>query len=295
MPASTSKPAWTPDSDKAPALVDFKQLFDLGASQAGPIGLPGFRPLVVVPDGYKTQPLDFEQPAPLLDYIRQSVTLADLDSFAAYVKRYQSPTTLIFAKVTTTGATFTAIFDYHRAKSDKLEKSDTQANRVAHRATYPCPRSHEWQQWSDNNGKAMSQEAFARFVDANMPDITSPDSALLLELILNFEAKSNVSFSSEVKPQSGARVLKYAESIEGTGNTSQGTMKVPELIGINVPIFYGGKRFPLQAKLFYRPSGGKLNISYELRRPHEVVDLAIKDIVADIKAETAIAPLLGEV
>lgn len=292
----------------APALLDIGALLAAGAAQGSIKRESGFRPIVLVPDGYTTEALEFAQPEPLKDFIDQTVELKTLESFAAYVKRYQSSTTVVFADVTDTGAKFTAIFDYHAAAKDGDEvakpgnntatginalASTSQPRRTAHRAIYGCPHSYEWRQWSEKNGKAQGQEDFARFIDSNSVDVVNPDSASLLELALNFQMKSNVDFSSDIVRQSGARALKYTETISATGGQTPGSISVPEEITLKLPVFHGGKLVELKAKLFYRAPGGKLSISYEVRRPHEAVQAAITDVVADITAQIGIAPFVG--
>jgi uncharacterized protein YfdQ (DUF2303 family) len=289
--------------EKPTQLIDITALLAAGAGTAPVKHEPGYTPLVLVPDGYTAKPLEHEKPKPLKEFIDQRVTLSTLESFAAYVKRYQSSTTVILAEVSDTGATFTAVFDYHQAAKDAtiaptcatgVANVDlTQANRLAHRAIYKCPRSFEWQQWHGNNARAMDQEKFAAFIEANVPDITDPTSGTLLEMVLNFEMKSNVDFKSNIVRQNGARTLTFNETIEATGGTTAGSIKVPEEIGLKLPIFHGGKPYEFRAKLYYKAPGGKLQISYELKRPHEQLQAAIKDVMADIATETNITPLAG--
>jgi hypothetical protein len=51
--------------------------------------------------------------------------------------------------------------------------------------------------------------------------------------------------------------------------------------------------YELLAKLFYKVGDGKLSISYELYRPHAVVELAIKDLIEDIAQATGIPDARG--
>lgn len=275
------------------SLIDIQSLLDAGAAHCEAQHVGGCDPYAVVPKNYKLEYLRPETDVPLPDYIKQTVQIAELDSFARYVKRYQSVTTQIFGVLTEQDATFTAIFDYHRASKDGA--TATPANRTAHRAIYRCPASHAWKQWRNNNTRAMKQEEFAKFIDDNAPDIIEPDSATLMELLLNFESKTDVQFATKLVRQSGARVLEYTETIDATGTTSSGKMKVPETFKLGFPIFQGGKSFVLDAKLYFRAGGGKLAISYELRRPHEVVESAIRDMITDIMTATGIEPVIGEV
>jgi hypothetical protein len=287
-PQSTASPA---PSDLAPEI---SALLAAGASQAGPKSATGFKPYAVVPEGYKTEPLVAAVDPPLPDHIKQVVSLGDTESFGAYVNRYKTPDTMLFSKISEGegGASFLAILDYHKIRS---ESDSTQANRTNHKGKYDLPFSPEWKKWRAASGNWMSQADFAQFIDDNMPDITRPNGADLLELALNFEARQRVHFSSTITPQSGARVLKYTEEVDGESNTRgpEGTIKVPDTISLLLPVFYHGKKFEAVAKLYYRVNSGKLVISFAIRRPHEIVENSVRDIIKDITAETGITPLVG--
>jgi len=287
------------------SLIDIRGLLNAGAAQGALKEKSGFTPLVLVPEGYRTEQLPFAIDPPLKDHIAQQISLGDLDSFARYVKRYQSGTTIILAALSSSGGSFTALFDYHRGSKD-VDGSEqdlhantatgirsTPANRVAHRANYPLPNSFPWQQWMGSNKFAFSQEKFGAFIDANIPDITAPDSASLLDMVLNFEMKSAVDFKSKMVRTTGARALTFTETAEMGGGTAEGTIKVPETLSLLMPIFQGGKPYSITAKLFYRVNNGKLTISYELYRPEQVIETAIKDVIADITSATGITPFVG--
>jgi uncharacterized protein YfdQ (DUF2303 family) len=248
----------------------------------------GRSPFVLVPKDHDLQYLEEEAVPPLPDFIRQNVTLTDLESFVAYVKGFATHTTTIFAKANEHGGSFTAVLDYHEGGKDG------QPRRAAHVATYPCPLSVEWRTWLAKNGAAQKQEAFAEFIDANAADVIAPDSAVLLELALNFEMRSNVNFQSDIRRTTGGKTLKFTEEIEA-GRSGGGEMKVPDSLKLRLPVFEGGKAYEIDARLEFRVNGGKLTIAYILRRPHEVVRKAIADLRADVAAATGIAPLSGEI
>lgn len=264
------------------------ELLGAGVTLAGPIEAAGRRPCVLVPDGYGLQFLEREDIAPVPDHIRQKVELVDLDSFTAYVLRYKQHTTAIFATATDSGASFTAIFDYHETGRDG------NAGRSVHIATYPCPLSNEWRVWSGQNARGQKQEEFSEFIDANARDVTAPDSAALLELAMNFESRSDVQFQSDIRRSgAGGRTLRFVETIEAGRSGTAGEMKVPDSLQISVPVFEGGKKFSVDARLEFRVNGGRLAITYHLRRPQDTVRQAIADLRTDIATATEITPLLG--
>ncbi len=271
--------------------TESKALIDLGRELGKPFPVSDRNQVIIIPDGFTAVAAPFVPIAPLPDHVVQRVTLYELESFTAYVKRYQKSETLVFVQTGVSGATFEAVFDYHQAEKD----GGDQVQHCSHIAEYPCPHSKEWQAWAGNNAKAMSQDAFAKFLDDNSVDITAPDSATLLEIVQDFEASINVDFSAKITPKTGAKTLLFTETVEGGGKGTSGKLDVPDEITLSLPVFQGGKLFQVTARIRFRIASGKLSLWYELRRPHTVIESAVKDIVSDVIASTGITPLAGSI
>lgn len=289
MKTQIKTPEITTTNGKQGSPVGVNELLAAGAALAGAIEIHGYKPIVLMPEGYTEHELQREIIAPLPDHIRQTVTLNDLDSFTAYVSRFQRPETVILASGEP--AEFMAVFDYHRGAKD----DGGVPGRVAHIALYPCPHSLEWKTWMGSNGKPLNQAAFVEFVDANSADVISPDSASLLELAQNFEMSSTVSFQSDIKRTTGGKVLRFVEDSQMGRSGSGGEMKVPDELSLSLPVFDGGKVFDLKARMEFRVTCGKLSIAYHLRRPHDALRSALLDLRKDIAVATGIAPLTGSI
>lgn len=269
-----------------------KQLLIAGAALGTPHTLDRHQPYRLVPEGYTAEPIPVADLPPLPDHIRQQVRLEDADSFAAYVKRYQNTRTLIFARPATSGgdASFEAIFDYHHAAKGLEE--ERQAQRCAHRAVYPCPFSVEWKAWRAIDGKQQAQEPFLDFLDANAADIFHPTSADIHELALNFSAKTEVTFQSGLSRTVKGTTLTYQENVQAGGGKS-GSIQVPDLIALRLPIFEGGAPFDVAARIAWDPRGGSLKISVHLQRVERVVRTALAHLRSEIKEATGLEPLTG--
>lgn len=261
------------------------------ALAANPVHASGREPVVILPEGYKAEPLPHATETPLLSFIQQRVTLKDAPSFTAYVKRFQGTHSAIFAKpgdAKGAGANFTAVLDYHEGGKGE----DHKPARVAHVVQYPCPLSLEWQTWAGVDAKALKQNEFIDFIERNAPDVVTPASASLMELALNFEAKIDVEFQSKVARVTGGRQIMFKENIEAGGGS--GAIKVPERLTINIPVFEGGPSFSLDARLEWNPRDGKLSVLIVLQRPHAVIREALKALRDEIKEATGIEPYTGE-
>lgn len=264
-------------------------LLAAGTRNADPIELGNTPQIVIAPAGYIAIPIPRVEIAPAPDHIRQRVTLNSLDSFTAYVKKFQRNNTEIFSASNESGGSFTAVFDYHEGGKDGVP------GRAVHSALYPCPLSVEWKTWLKLNSVPQKQETFVEFIDANAKDIILPDSAVLLELAMNFEMKSNVNFQSDIRRTTGGRVLKFTEEIEAGRSGSAGEIKVPDIIKIRIPVFETGKLFEIEARVEFRVNSGKLTIAYILRRAHDAVRDALTDLRKDIETATGIIPLAGSI
>jgi uncharacterized protein YfdQ (DUF2303 family) len=269
------------------------ELLAAGKALGAPIQVSGRQPSVLVPQTYELKPLPPEPLPELPDHIRQRVTLHDAESFVAYVKRYQTPLTLLFGTLPEAdgrGAGFTAIFDYHQGG-----KGDEQAaKRMAHRACYPCPLSAPWAAWMAINGRALTQAEFIEFIDANTREIVSPDSASLLELAINFESRTNVEFSSKVDRVTSGRQLTYKETVDAGHGGGAGSIKVPDALKLRLPVFDGGKAFDLGARLQWSPRDGRLKVAVFLQRPEDVVREALVVLRDEIDVGTGLQALIGK-
>ncbi len=278
-----------PTSDAKPDTT--QQLLAAGKALGAPFSPidAGREPYRIVPADWRAEPIPFATLPPLPDHIRQHVTLEDAESFATYVKRYKDAHTLLFVRRgDRTAAEFVAIFDYHHAHKDGVP----QVARLAHRAIYPCPFSVEWLAWRAVDGKAQAQEPFIDFLDANAGDIVTPSSADVKELALNFSAKTEVTFQSGVSRTVKGSTLTYQENVTAGGG-KQGTITVPDLIRLKLPIFEGGKPFDVDARIAWDPRGGTLKISVHLQRVERLIREAVRLASLEIAEATGLIPLTG--
>jgi uncharacterized protein YfdQ (DUF2303 family) len=168
-----------------------------------------------------------------------------------------------------------AIFNDHRGD---------QAGWRDDRAVFDCPLSPEWQRWTAASGKQMTQEAFATWIEDNLPDIAMPPAADMLEISRSLEAKKKVNFASGLRLSNGQHQITYEESIEGTA--AKGRLMVPEVFSLGIPVLEGGDRYQVEARLRYRiADGGKLSMWYDLLRPQKVLEDAVNFVWRAIEAE----------
>ena len=153
----------------------------------------------------------------------------------------------------------------------------------------------EWTRWLGKNKAVMSQADFAAWLEDNLTDIATmvgmPSGADILAMALAFEANSEKRLRSKINLQSGGVSLEFVDQENVETRT---TMQFFERFTLGIPVFDGStSAYPLEARLKYRESGGKLSFWYELIRPDRVFKTAVVDDLQKIKDATGFPIVFG--
>ena len=245
------------------------------------------KPFVIVPDGYKTEDLERLLPNPTRK--TASVNVTESDSFIFYTKKHGSlDECVIYTEVDYEGSkcTLVALINDHGADTPKWRD---------HRCTFVPKLSVEWTRWIRKNKVSMSQTDFAAWLEENLADVASvanmPTGADILSMALGFEANSDKRLRSKINLQSGGVSLEFVDQENVETRT---TMQFFERFTLGIPVFDGStSAYPLEARLKYRESGGKLSFWYELIRPDRVFKTAVVDDLHKIKEATGFPIVFG--
>ena len=246
------------------------------------------RPYVVVPEGHTVADLEHLLPAPTRKTAK--VIVSDSASFILYAKKHGSlDECLIYAAIDSEKSycKLVAVIDDNGADKPQWRE---------HRCTFAPKLSVEWARWTAANRKGMSQADFGTFLEDNLPDIATvpgmPSGADILQMALAFDATSNKRFRSKTNLQSGGYSIEF---VDEENNDTRQSMKVFERFTIGIPVFDGStSAYPIEARLKYRESGGKLNFWYELIRQDRVFKTAVADELTAIKEATGFPILYGQ-
>jgi uncharacterized protein YfdQ (DUF2303 family) len=222
-------------------------------------------------------PLRLEQPP----RVRQGLTLHEVHSFIAYVNEFKDHSSRIFADIAERD--LEAVLDYHI--------SGVEPRWCEHRAVLTLQHSESWKRWTAASGRAMAQIVFAQFIEDNLLDVAWPSGAEIIEVSRSLEAKMNVSFASAVRLDNGEQQFTYEEQISGTA--ARGTLKVPDRFTLGLPVFQGGEKYALEARLRYRIKDGGLAMWVDLVRSDLVLEDAFTRIRAEVAEKTSIEVLAG--
>ncbi len=209
----------------------------------------------------------------------QDVKAHDVLGFIAYVNRFKESNTVVFAALDPAPA-LVAIVDYHAPNGDPAF--------CKHRVGCSMPRSEEWKRWTAANNERFTQKQFGEFLTDNLADVVTPEGGKLLSTALNLSSLRNVEFRSSQRLSDGTISFSYTEDEKASTDA-----RLPEKIEIGVPVFKGGDRYKVSARLRYTIKEGSLSLWYELERPDLVVDQAYSDTIDKVATQTSLPVIRG--
>ena len=214
-----------------------------------------------------------------------TTTVRDVPSFRDYwLKHQRADVSEVYAERETIKVT--AVLDAHGAEDDATGWGQ-------HRLVLALKYSTAYAAWKTRDGRDMSQEEFAEFLEDNRADIFQPSAAEMLEVAQSIQALSKVDFSSGFRLVDGQRRLTYTESIEAKAG-QRGELAIPAEIVLHLPIFDGATGADeLVARFRHRLQNGQLRLSYKLDRPDDVVTAAFEGVIGDVAEECGATVLRG--
>lgn len=237
---------------------------------------PDALPYAVVPAGCRIERLPVAETPKRNAF---TARMGDAASFITYVADHAGDNTRLYA--TLKPAVFLALFDDVAIDNEPAWRG--------WRCEYAPQFSREWATWMGADKRKFTQTEFAEFLQDNLPDVVKPPGAELLELALNFEASINGTFVSAQRMDNGNVNFSYRVDTAQAAHAVQ----MPSAIALALPVFEGDALREMQARLKWRIEQGKLTISYEIVRPHKVMEQAFMDTWARIAEGTNMTILRG--
>lgn len=269
------------------------------------IDIGGTRAILALPHGIEAKSLK-----PLLDEYRTeperrkgTAALADLESFIAHVKRFADEDSAIFADRNPAAPALVGVLDYHRRTAQGAPRFGT------HRARYAFPLSDPWQAWTGADGKTMSQQDFAAWLEEHLADVADPSLAgddarafaTLFDVTFAGPAKL-LALSKGLTVHVGARVQQHVNLSTGEAQIAYHEehqdgkaqpLKVPGAFLLAIAPFKRGAAYKVPARLRYRVSQGNISWHYSLHRADDVFDHAIDEACATAAKETGLPLFAG--
>lgn len=241
-------------------------------------------PYTVIPHNYKLQDLAYLLPHPPRK--KAVVTMADLSSFARYLKEHGTGETALFCNRSNTSFSVLAVLDYHEPKAGG------RANWREHLAYLKPTSSRQWLYWTARNKQWQSQEAFAEMLQDHTEDVVEPNGATLLEVAKELIAKKSYDYRSALNLKNGTVQFQYVENME-TSAGAKGNIEVPEKFKLAIPLDEEGPLYDVGARLRHKIEERRLVFRYELLRAEELVKHAQDELLAALKEATTQEVFMG--
>ena len=221
------------------------------------------------------------------------VLLLNVDDFIAYVNEQKTHATRMFAQ-RGGSVTIEAVIDYHAPMAATAQQLSAEVKGLPdwgmHRATLKMDVSEEFQPWVTRAGQYMHQLEFAQFIDDNAASMYRPDPAAMSELALNLQGTEDAVFKSQLDPHNGNGVFTYERTA-----TPKGTIEIPRVIDLFVPIIEGTKASNVQIKLQWRIQDGRPHFAWRIPALSQMLRKAMLVQIDVIKDETELPVWIGSV
>lgn len=234
---------------------------------------------IAVPKGMTLEQIDLTKHLPAPQRINAAAIAHDMPSLVEYLKRHAKDGTVVWVKLdpVTYSLTFKAQIDEHVHDAPSWRQ---------HSCTYTPRLSVEWERWKAANAQPMEQAIFATFIEDNLQDIASkegrPSGTDMLKMALEFEARQDMQLKSHIRLQSGSVRLEFVASDDDA--TIQ-RMEMFDRFALGIPVFAGGERWAIEARLKYRVRERKAVFWFELIRPDLVHEAAAKAEVERLRQQ----------
>jgi uncharacterized protein YfdQ (DUF2303 family) len=242
----------------------------------------GLQPYAIVPDGTTMEPIP-QAPDKVLYRVEAAPRFNAWQDFAAYINRFKVSSSQVFGHRVTgdKSSIVKAVIDYHKQPVTPGGDIQSVPMHGTHLPTLVLQHSEEWVDWTRQNREEMTQLEFAAFLEDHFTQVTKPDGASLLELVLAFQASETAEFKSIKNLGNGQVAFAYTTSIEEKG-LSGDPITMPKVIELQLAPYIGLSPVLMTARFKYRLKGGQLTLWYELEKVDQTLRGAFEAICKGI-------------
>ena len=217
-----------------------------------------------------------------------TTVLSELGAFCAFVSRYKSEASAIYADVEQ--MTLTCVFNEAPAGEVLAAWRD-------HRAVYAAPRSPAWIEWTRLDGREMDQDSFADFIEAHLEHLITgrdvdakpyPAPVEVLQMARDLTVLTKGTFKRTVNPTNGSMILE-CKNEEDTGSTV-----IPRAFLIGIPVFDGGAPYQVECRIRMQMQNGRPMFRYQMHRRTEIERDAFLEVRLTAADQTALPLFAGK-
>lgn len=231
-------------------------LINLGAALTELSEVNGVK-VAVVPAGYNLQTLENLSKYAENPIRKEGITeLFQLEDFIEFVKKHQTPETLILVDDTALNGTIKmkAIFNFH---GDKPGHKD-------YGAGFRLSASEEFEGWLGiARGKNITQEELVEFLEDNIHTIAEPSGAVLKEICANLTARREQKISNSFSSQNGDITVVFSEQSDIKAPKD---VKIPSVFTLGISPYPRSVAYKVDLRLRTRIVAGVLNFNIKWNR-----------------------------
>jgi uncharacterized protein YfdQ (DUF2303 family) len=211
------------------------------------------------------------------------VVMHDPTEFGAYVRRFYTPDTVLYAD--RENARVTAVFDDHPASPADLPRAvDAPSAWRRDRATLVLSHSADWRAWVAQDERYTGQREFGELIDMLRHNIAVPDAATMLEIATTLKAKVSIDYNSRTNVGNGDTSFTVTRETNAKAGRT-GTLDIPDEFVLALPVFDGTAPVEVRARLRFRPLGDDgVQLGYRIRQRADVIARSFTELRADIVA-----------
>ena len=233
---------------------------------------------------------------------RVGMALANtLQSFIDLTNRHKDKDSAIFGDLVGEKPALLCVVDYHTIEH---------APRFGqHHIRYNFPLSEEWKWWKKISGVGMSQASFAQVIEDRLHEFSNAEANEMTEyeglLSLKFgsphelvRVARGISLHAELKVDnivtlaSGEAQIGFAEAHNVKGSDGK-PLKVPGLVMLSIPLFYGGGLVRVPVGLRYERRGSEVQWKLLLFRADKIELTALTTAFEEAMTLTGLPGFLG--
>ncbi len=261
-------------------MYNLKEVIEVSQKAVEPVPV---NPGTVLFDPRTSQFHDTERFLPAPNRTRGLVNVYDVDSFVQYWNQFaEKDVSQIYADFKEESPYVLGVIN-HPSSEDEAWGD--------HRIKLNFRQTPEWVSWVKNDRRAMGQVEFAEFVEDNLRDISTPPAADMLEIVKNFQAKSDVSFRSAVRLDNGEVKFETNEAI--TAKAGVRDLIIPSEFVLGIRPFDTSEAYAVKCRFRYRIRDGALTLSYAMDRRADIVKDVVFGVITNIENATSINVMIG--
>lgn len=214
---------------------------------------------------------------------RANPTLTSLEDFIAYVGRFSTKDTIVFAKPA--DLKMVALIDYHERSDDAGLIGDP--SHIAHQAVYQAKWASGYEAWRGLHKRSIAQKELGEFLEDHAKTIVTPSAADVMQMVMQFSVERKVTFKAGQSLANGTQQLTYLEE----DGQARGAITFHEAITIRTPILDGGPEREVLVRLRYRMNDGRLSFIPVLPERDRIEEDAFGSAVAEFRGAFADKPI----